>query len=1103
MILNIFKKNNILFHNYNKPKKIWDGTHYLPVVSKKFVEKNLTLLIRLREKYKEQERNKHKLIYTDQKETYQMYKKRKEENHRRWLANKKRWEKNQRRWAKEQKKWSNFNQVQSKFKWTDPIYNINEYLYNYFKKTHKSVFFNSMIRAKVLKKSIYDRYNLSLEYFLYYSFFKIKFKEYSNTLKKRYKKINLLDTQPIFYNFLFPKYYKHLLIHKQNYYKKTLLFLEQDYKNWYIKYLNPLKKNALLFSLERSRLNLYMRLSFKSFEKPWVDNFLKKKIKNYYIKNFFYYFFIYRSKLFFKKNYSNFFFINWSTKRYRKKKLYWKKFNISKYKKMKKPFRFKRIYRFDFKYNRTNYFDYNIGSNRRIKKIPLLTNSIYKKNKFLRKKYIKIRFMKKKKKYFHVKKTDNKMRYLWKYFFFIRRSTRRYYYFLDTFKKFYDCFYTVNRFVNWYSVKNNKHNIIYLYSQYRKYTIYNNTYNKLFLKNYKNILDILNCYFFFNRKKNKFFYRKVANDKIKKFIIRKQKLYNFNFFYRLVLKKKALKNYYFFFYKKLNDLNFYKKKDDLFNSYINDISMLYYDNFLNWKYLKILDEKMYFYYKHLLFNKLKNKLQQNYFYSKKDSTKYKHLLSFQNNYLIYYKKFFISLSIQLLEKNNYKHSIFYSSKIIKYFIFITKHRKYYFFKEFLIYQLKWFFYKLKINPSIYKKGIIYKNREYNWLELFTFYFKEFNNYEYYGKKEMYIMINYISLSEISLFFHLNEIDWFYYIVTFLKLKKNIIGLNHLYKNIYVKKYKSLRKKSILTNVYNHLFFTKKLKFNFSNIQSNLVIKNKHYRTFLEKKEKYFYIEAYKKYFSYFLRKELKKVRSFRSFKKRRKRTLWYENKDLFFQKNLKKITGRFFNKMNPFNNKYYFRKYFELFNGIYKKKKTIHFNNFFNKIWVLFIKNKRVSIYLILNLVSYIYKIIKKNIYVHQKHISFIYSNYYLIRFFLFREKYFNVFFFLTKKKHYTFNKKKKNLKNKLPQLPISYNTLKRRKLFFFLSTHYNVYMCFFFFFKKMVLEKIINNSFVYYKNKIIFFDLKNNFIFLKQKNYQFDYFIKDFLNEEIETLYK
>ena len=53
--------NNIVLFNYNvnnstnsnRHKKKWDGTHYLAFVSKTSVEKDITLLLNLREKYRE------------------------------------------------------------------------------------------------------------------------------------------------------------------------------------------------------------------------------------------------------------------------------------------------------------------------------------------------------------------------------------------------------------------------------------------------------------------------------------------------------------------------------------------------------------------------------------------------------------------------------------------------------------------------------------------------------------------------------------------------------------------------------------------------------------------------------------------------------------------------------------------------------------------------------------------------------------------------------------------------------------------------------------------------------------------------------------------
>ena len=91
MILTFFKSNYILFNyetdkainNSTHKKKIYDGRHYLPLLNKTNVEKDLSLISSLRERYKEIQRNRFSPIYTNQKETSIMYHKRREENQRR------------------------------------------------------------------------------------------------------------------------------------------------------------------------------------------------------------------------------------------------------------------------------------------------------------------------------------------------------------------------------------------------------------------------------------------------------------------------------------------------------------------------------------------------------------------------------------------------------------------------------------------------------------------------------------------------------------------------------------------------------------------------------------------------------------------------------------------------------------------------------------------------------------------------------------------------------------------------------------------------------------------------------------------------------------
>ena len=123
-----------------------------------------------------------------------------------------------------------------------------------------------------------------------------------------------------------------------------------------------------------------------------------------------------------------------------------------------------------------------------------------------------------------------------------------------------------------------------MYKQYSQYISYTTLYNYYFEKNYKTILSLLNCYFFYNIKKNKLYYRNTNNSKIKKFLNRQKKLYNFNLFYRLFLKKKRIKYFFYYFNKNLyyfNNSTFQNKNNFLNSSYIKDVSLLYNDSILN------------------------------------------------------------------------------------------------------------------------------------------------------------------------------------------------------------------------------------------------------------------------------------------------------------------------------------------------------------------------------------------------------------------------------------------------------------------------------------------------------------------------------------------
>ena len=133
--------------------------------------------------------------------------------------------------------------------------------------------------------------------------------------------------------------------------------------------------------------------------------------------------------------------------------------------------------------------------------------------------------------------------------------------------------------------------------------------------------------------------------------------------------------------------------------------------------------------------------------------------------------------------------MFYSLNLIKFNIFIFKNYLFLFFKEYISNQLKNYIYNSKFNSNFFKKSVQFKSDiNENWLHLFLY--KESHLKSYSGRKEMYSLFHYFTISDLSTFFKLNTFDWYYFIFKILKLKSNKFVTNKLSSNyLYKKKFK--------------------------------------------------------------------------------------------------------------------------------------------------------------------------------------------------------------------------------------------------------------------------------------------------------------------------
>ena len=225
--------------------------------------------------------------------------------------------------------------------------------------------------------------------------------------------------------------------------------------------------------------------------------------------------------------------------------------------------------------------------------------------------------------------------------------------------------------------------------------------------------------------------------------------------------------------------------------------------------------------------------------------------------------------------------------------------------------------------------------------------------------------------------------------------------------------------------------------------------------------------------------------------------------------------NKYLNKTHIRNDKF-LSQYFEIFNNFMFSSKNKHKNKHKKKkkeknkhllLWESFLYNKKSIIFFIGLIVNSLYRI-KHNIKNWQT-IKFknliIISN--IVRFLLVKEKHYNYFNAISKQvklnkldNNSIYKKKKSSFslnKNK------SYLINRKRKHFFFLSKQYNINMFFFRLFKNFISDVVINNTFVVYNNYVLFHNIKRKYVFYKDKVMQFDFLIKDFLNQEIEVLFK
>ena len=1009
----------------------------------------------------------------------------------------------------------------------DPVYNLNQASLNLTREIGKDFFFTSNKKGRIQNHNIfrYDHFrDLTLYYYYYYK------TKYYYRLNKLLRLNNTLiwDQNTYFHNFLFRKEYSIFGRHINKMFKKKYKWMVSQGE------LHNTSKNTTyqdFWSFQKSTFDVLWTSLKKHQDFKINKKFLLSYTKNYFIKSFFYFFNKTHTRLLHSNSIMNTSF----SVRWQKKKLkhgnswFWNK--VRSFKKSKSR---------GVWFNVIDYFD----QMRKRKGLGFIKKKkeFIGTNKRIRLKPFKQEYLS------DIKKNSHSLTTLLSHISYSKRVLRPYYFFLDQYKPFFDYFYICERFNKWVFKKNTTnitgktyYNLVKKNIKNRKkyiqtksmFTTYNKWYNYLFSKNYKNILMVLNCYFNNKNKKNKSNYNDHYNfnTSIKNFLSRQQKLYKWNFFYRLYLDKKALKYYKYYFNNKLLNIkqfNFSIQDNFSKTSYIHDVSLFFKDSIINWKFVKQLDEKFYFFLKHLLFKQFHSKnelLFNNNLHKKKTSNViFRHSLRIHEQYRILFYNMMSCVGNILININTKSESIYFSYLMHKYFFFIKKSKIFLFFRDWFIINFKNYFYTFKFNSKIiYQRYLLSKKRSIKKqyipdLKLFT-------------KKILRQLVRpsdklsedlFSIISELKKLNTFTTLDWFFYIKRVLKTKLTSISTKLTYSLLSLKKVRLLKQKLFLKKIRSYV--SKNIcKFDFSILYNFFKYKNeafKVYRGVQENKMKSFYLNIYKIYIFYFFKKKLKglefnflnnywpwkkKYVSSNSNSKTKTKTKTNTNtnnnsssKYIWFEYFYNKCKNLITSKSKWFRKKYHSR-FFEIFKNLdffFTSKKKKKYNNTSMYLWNNLLSNKQLILHSSLNIVKMLYSIEKNNSFSIDV-VKTLYKLSSIIKYSNTRE-----FYLIEFLKNYN-SSKKKNSTSLVQKEFKSYVPFRKRRDFFLLTNYSTVSMVFFLFLRQTILEGTINNSVIYYKNTWFIYNMKTTNIFFKEYFLQFDYHIKTFLDQELDILFK
>lgn len=668
--------------------------------------------------------------------------------------------------------------------------------------------------------------------------------------------------------------------------------------------------------------------------------------------------------------------------------------------------------------------------------------------------------------------------------FIKRRFLNLHFYYLSKIKKYTDCFYVVNKFIYWYSYFNtNRFRTLLLQSI--KYNKYKNWYNKNFLYNYNNVISVLKTYNFKGSYSSKLFLKSSTfKNSFFKYLTRKQHLFSYNFWYRIVTKKKSVTMYNKKLLKKLthiHSLRLTSIKTHAHNSYTYDISTLFYNKLKNRRYIETLDEKYYLYMKEIMLTKSRNVTKTN---TVTKISKHKNVKGIfplflpKNNYYNLY--FFFNINKTFI--SNRLITYFSNINIYKCQIFILKSNNYYFFKDYTTYLYKMLVYSKSLKV---KKYFLKYVKPTGFLRLWFILIRSYKVGALAKKRKLIATVE----TNIKKHFKINRIDWYNMLSKkILNKKKDIFKqYKRTYKSLYRRFVPRAKKNVYLNYLLKPHFNENKVKF-INLVKENLLRRNKFFNTKWSNTSRDLFTVSYT-YFCYLkiVNKRRKIRRIFvkpRFFKKKQKKT----DSSIKINDQLSNYCNKLLLKGS--DNGYNTNKYFQYFNKVEKDNIKLYDRSNLKNVWSVYIKNYNISLYVTKQIIIYIYLLIKykrKNTsffkkrlssHLNTEKISTLFKNIQLLTFFESKEDYFTDVL-SPRKIVANYKKKKKEQKNSdmytIQSKVYNYMSNIQRSLFFTTSVFKNKYKYIFMCLKSMLINNYVTDIFATYKNHILIYKLVAN----------------------------